>query len=96
MQTMIVALTISMSTVGCHKSCGGHASRGACYGGYSSGYGGGHYGGYGGGHGGGYYGGPYASGYGYGSGDMRRAIPPAGRGPGASGRDSSAMPDHGR
>jgi len=76
MQTMIVALTVSLSTVGCcHKSCGGHASRAACYGGYSSGYGGyssGYGGGgyYGGGYGGGGYGGGghYASGYGYGSG----------------------------
>src|SRR4051794_33796388 len=75
MQTLIVALTISMGTVGCrHRACGGHASRGACYGGYSGGYYGGGYsggGGYYGGHaayGGGYGSGQYASGYGYGSG----------------------------
>ena len=103
MQTMIVALTISMSTVGCcHKSCGGHASRGACYGGYSGGCGGGYYGG---GYGHGYYGGGYGHGYMVASmraamdmvpADMRRAIPRVGRGQWALCRDSLGMPDQDR
>jgi hypothetical protein len=64
MQTMIVALTISLSTVGCHhRSCGGHASGGACYGGYAA-------------SGGGYNGGQYASGYGYGSGVYAQGYSP--------------------